>query len=613
MKKNLFLLLLAVLLSTFCSMTAQQIVRQKKVDGGGTGPYYAAPTTDAGLSEYVIYRPINMQEAAQAEGRLPILIFANGGCSNTSITHERVLTEIASHGYVIIAVGPMQDDLSDREITQTDGDAILAAMQWIIDKSVEEHNDFCGTVDIAKIGVAGQSCGGAQILSVASNPWIKTYLMFNSGMGDMEMCGASTESLSKVHAPILYIVGDSIDVAYANAMIDYERYADHQPVALANLINGGHMGTFDSPNGGSFAQMALSWLDWQLKGKVQNADIFLRRRLFGFPGWTMQSRGFQEIGSTYPDVHDPVMARGEDGRYYIFATGGGIGVMSSADMKVWRQEPTAFDELLDWAKAEVPGYMGCWAPDISYHNGLWHLYYSCSTFGRNGSAIGLATNKTLDPKSPDFKWEDQGKVIVSRRGQDNWNAIDPNLIVTPKGQPYLVYGSFWDGIQLVRLDKKDFQTPVTKPHTIARRLDHRIDRNKIPFTVENGRDTIEAGENAIEGPFIIRRGQYYYLFVSFDYCCRGENSTYRTVYGRSKNVEGPYIDRQGRKMEFGGGVALVGPSERFFGMGHNGIYEGENDEWYFLCHGYDSYHGAHAKLQLFPMHFDEDGWIVLDK
>ena len=131
-----------------------------------------------------------------------------------------------------------------------------------------------------------------------------------------------------------------------------------------------------------------------------------------------------------PNAHDPVMAKGEDGRFYCFMTGMNVGVMSSADMKEWKMEPSALKETPAWAMDTVPGYKGhTWAPDISYHNGQWYLYYSCSTFGKNGSAIGLATNKTLDPNSPDFCWEDKGMVIASHRKQDNWNAIDPNVIV----------------------------------------------------------------------------------------------------------------------------------------------------------------------------------------
>ena len=161
----------------------------------------------------------------------------------------------------------------------------------------------------------------------------------------------------------------------------------------------------------------------------------------------------------HPDVHDPVMARGEDGRYYIFATGMGVSVISSADLKEWKQEAAVLREAPQWAVQEVKGYRGhTWAPDISYHRGLWHLYYSCSTFGKNGSAIGLAVNNTLDTSSPDFGWKDCGMVIASHRHRDNWNAIDPNLIVDHKGCPWLTFGSFCKKQRLFPLMNSNHQT-----------------------------------------------------------------------------------------------------------------------------------------------------------
>lgn len=351
---------------------------------------------------------------------------------------------------------------------------------------------------------------------------------------------------------------------------------------------------------------------------------------------------FGRFDALYPNVHDPVMARGEDGRYYVFSTGIGIGVISSDDLKEWRREPSVFSVNfmpreeensdrqrrrpmeIDWEKSTLPhwgvdtirGYRGhIWAPDISHHNGQWYLYYSCSTFGKNGSAIGLATNKTLDPASPDYKWEDKGAVIVSHKHQDNWNAIDPNLILDEKGNPYLTFGSFWDGIQLVRLSKDDFKTPVGNPKTISRRIGRKLtlaELDKVEnFTIE-GNDTIEAGDNAVEAPFIIRRGKYFYLFVSFDYCCRGERSTYKTVYGRSKNVYGPYIDKEGRRMDKGGGTFLYGPNETNFGIGHCSVYEFDG-QWYFLAHAYDKNANGAAKIFLRPIHFDDEGWIVCDE
>ncbi len=317
-----------------------------------------------------------------------------------------------------------------------------------------------------------------------------------------------------------------------------------------------------------------------------------------------------------PNAHDPVMAKGEDGRYYVFMTGMNVGVMSSADLKTWRQEPSALSATPAWAKEEVKGYNGhTWAPDISYHNGLWHLYYSCSTFGKNGSAIGLAVNKTLDPKSPDFKWEDKGMVIASHRKVDNWNAIDPNLIVDKKGQPWLTYGSFWDGIQLVKLSKKDFKTPVTKPVTVARRVSRKVSHAEMLDTTRfetEGGNVIEAGENAIEAPFIFYHNGYYYMFVSFDYCCRGQASTYKTVYGRSKKVEGPYLDKSGKPMAFGGGTRLYGPDVQYFGVGHCSAYEFDN-KCYFVSHAYEKDKNGAAKLFIRPLNFDNEGWIISEE
>lgn len=325
-----------------------------------------------------------------------------------------------------------------------------------------------------------------------------------------------------------------------------------------------------------------------------------------------QGHGY-EFDSSHPDVHDPVMAQGEDGRYYIFSTGFGVGVMSSADLKEWRREHPVFSKPPQWAIDNVWRYRGhTWAPDISFHNGLWHLYYSCSSFGKNSSAIGLAVNKTLDPQSPDFEWQDRGMVIASHRHKDNYNAIDPNIIIDHKGTPWLTFGSFWDGIQLVKLSKKDFQTVKSKPVTIARRVGRRLTLAEIDdvtkFTIEGG-DTIEAGENAIEAPFIYYRNGWYYLFVSTDYCCRGENSTYKTVYGRARKIEGPYTDKAGNLMNKGGGTYLFGPDEDFFGVGHCSVYDVDG-QILFFSHAYEKANNGHAKLFIRKLEFDEEGWIV---
>ncbi len=338
-----------------------------------------------------------------------------------------------------------------------------------------------------------------------------------------------------------------------------------------------------------------------------------------------------EFNASYPDVHDPVLAQGEDGRYYIFSTGMGVGVMSSADLKTWRQEPGVFfakfpghevnplpaqhPDIPKWATDSVAKFRGhMWAPDVCKKNGRWYMYYSCSSFGVNGSAIGVATTKTLDPTSKDYGWTDLGPVVVSHRNVDNWNAIDPNYI-----DGHLFWGSFWDGIQIAPV-AKDMTTLKSAPVTIARRLapgeKATVTSDDDDMKGENGEKiVVEAGENAIEAPFCIKHDGWYYLFVSWDYCCRGERSTYKTVYGRSRNVTGPYLDMNGKDMRMGGGTLLVGPDSRFYGVGHNSAYEVKmpdgKKQWYFLSHAYDTEVDGRAKIFLREMSFDKDGWISL--
>lgn len=156
------------------------------------------------------------------------------------------------------------------------------------------------------------------------------------------------------------------------------------------------------------------------------------------------------INDSLISVHDPVIIR-QDGTYYIFATGNGISVYTSANMKNLKREKSVFSKPPQWALDAVPGLRGhVWAPDISFHNGLYYLYYSMSAFGKNTSAIGVATNKTLNQGSADFKWIDHGRIVQSVPGRDMWNAIDPNLVLDDNKTPWLVFGSFWNGMKLVK-------------------------------------------------------------------------------------------------------------------------------------------------------------------
>lgn len=295
-------------------------------------------------------------------------------------------------------------------------------------------------------------------------------------------------------------------------------------------------------------------------------------------------------------THDPVMIKEKD-TYYLFATGQGISVMSSRDMKNWKFEPSVFSEAPQWAVELIDGYNGhTWAPDVIYHGGQYHLFYSCSAFGKNTSAIGHATTPTLDRKDPRFKWTDHGMVIQSVPNRDSWNAIDPNIIIDEKGTPWMTFGSFWDGIKLVRLT--DDLNAVAEPQEW-----YSISRRQRSVSVKSE----DAGDGAVEAPFIMKHGEYYYLFVSFDYCCRGLKSDYKVAVGRSKDVRGPYLDRDGKSMEVGGGSIMVKGNKDWAGIGHCAAYE-FGGKSYFIAHAYSTKEDGTPKLIIREIKWTSDGW-----
>ena len=298
-------------------------------------------------------------------------------------------------------------------------------------------------------------------------------------------------------------------------------------------------------------------------------------------------------------VHDPVMIR-EGDTYYVFSTGGGrrsgiIPIRRSKDMYEWEQCGAVFKELPKWCFEEIPGTRGAWAPDISYFNGKYHLYYSVSTFGKNNSAIGLVTNKTLDPDSPDYKWEDQGMVVRSTQGEDDWNAIDANLVIEDDEKMWLCWGSFWSGIKMKRIDPATGKLS-SKDTTLY----------SLSARPREGEHQTPPIEGAVEAPFIVKHGKYWYLFVSFDFCCRGANSTYNIVVGRSKDITGPYVDRDGRPMMKGGGTQVIkATGENWKGPGHNGIYMEPGTD-FLVFHAYDGETGR-SELKISTMTWP-GGW-----
>jgi hypothetical protein len=147
----------------------------------------------------------------------------------------------------------------------------------------------------------------------------------------------------------------------------------------------------------------------------------------------------------------PVIIKQGD-TWYIFATGIGITRKRSEDGTHWERMAPVFSPQPEWNRQMIPFNDGnLWAPDIIHYQGKYYLYYSVSSFGSNTSAIGLATNVTLDPTDPDYAWVDEG-VVIHSTDTDNYNTIDPNVAQDRDGNLWLSFGSFWSGIKLIRLD-----------------------------------------------------------------------------------------------------------------------------------------------------------------
>ncbi len=300
------------------------------------------------------------------------------------------------------------------------------------------------------------------------------------------------------------------------------------------------------------------------------------------------------------DIHDPAMAT-DGGTYYLYSTGPGIPYYSSKDRVHWIEGGRVFATEPVWGRSVTARFNGhIWAPDVSYAGGKYYLYYAVSGFGKNDSAIGVTVNQTLDPASPNYKWDDKGIVLRSVAGRDDWNAIDPNVIADDKGTPWMVFGSFWSGIKLVKLNAgrvslaapEEWHTLAARPHTPAP-------------------DVKAAGEGAIEGPFLFKRADYYYLFVSTDFCCRGKASTYRIAVGRAKDITGPYLDKDGRDMAMGGGTPLVSENPKWAGWGGQGVYSfGGKD--YVVMHAYEAADNNFHRLKILPITWAAAGWPSVD-
>jgi arabinan endo-1,5-alpha-L-arabinosidase len=287
-------------------------------------------------------------------------------------------------------------------------------------------------------------------------------------------------------------------------------------------------------------------------------------------------------------THDPSTTYYENGKYYNFSTGNGIQVMSSPDLKTWKLEAPIFekDSFPKWILTHVPNFKGhFWAPDLVKMNGYYYLYYSCSTFGAAVSAIGILRNKTLDATKSLFKWEDLGLFVKSEKRED-FNAIDPGLNRDTDEKVYLTYGSFHGGIGLCEID------------SVSGKSKSEIKK-------------IAGGRGADwEAPYIIKNDGEYFLFANNGTCCKGLNSTYYIVVGKSKDIFGPYLDKEGRDLNAGGASIVKRSEGNTLGPGHVGYVFGAK-KGLVSTHFYDAADKGISKITFWNLKFKR-GWPVLN-
>ncbi|MFG3270848.1 arabinan endo-1,5-alpha-L-arabinosidase [Streptomyces luteogriseus] len=282
-------------------------------------------------------------------------------------------------------------------------------------------------------------------------------------------------------------------------------------------------------------------------------------------------------------THDPSMIRTSSGQYLLYATGGGIANKTSSDRTAFRNGSDAFAGRPGWWRnySSVPE---AWAPDISYQGGRYLMYYSVSKFGSNTSAIGLASSSTGRPGS----WTDQGTVYTSSSSSD-FNAIDPNLFVNDDGKWWLSFGSWWTGIKMIQINPstgKQLSSHTTR-YSLASR---------------------PTGTKAVEAPFIVKRGGYYYLFASYDTCCAGTGSTYKVKVGRASSVTGPYRDKNGVDLMNNGGTPVLESHGAVIGPGGQSIMK-DADGDLIVYHYYDGNDNGTPKLGINLLNWSS-GWPI---
>jgi arabinan endo-1,5-alpha-L-arabinosidase len=309
----------------------------------------------------------------------------------------------------------------------------------------------------------------------------------------------------------------------------------------------------------------------------------------------------QKMGDRGVGIHDPSTIVKCKDEYWVFYTGRGVPSYHSRDLVKWQRGPEVITTAPEWLGKVVPpgtgrggprgGMPSFWAPDVIRLGDRYLVYFSYSTFGKNTSAIALATNPTLDPCDPQYKWTEQG-IVIQSDPNDNFNSIDPAVTTDAEGNLWMAFGSFWSGIKLVQLDPRTGKrlSPDSPIHSLARH---------------------GAADDPIEAACVYPHNGLYYLFVNWDRCCQGANSTYNIRVGRSIRITGPYLDKQDKDMLSGGGTLVAGgDGVVFVGPGHAGIIK-VGDKYWMGMHYYDGSQRGISKFAIRPLTWTRDGWPIV--
>ncbi|KAF2664636.1 alpha/beta-hydrolase [Microthyrium microscopicum] len=264
----------------------------QKDTSGGSGPYKAHYTTDPGLPDHTIYAP----KEAPKDVSMPLIVWGEGACAAQGTAFVNLLTELASHGYVVLANGapgtPGSAFPSDRSKT-TSPEQLTQSMDWVT--SGKDAGKY-GTIDKTKVAAAGQSCGGAQAMRVSGDPRIKLTAMFNSGgMGKLGGGKGPAFAAKDLKHPIIYLLGGTGDLAYAGGSAEYKSLPATVPSILFSMDGAGHGGTYGEIHAGKFGKAAVAAFDYILKGDAKAKSSLFPGEGFKADGWDYEFKNWDNF------------------------------------------------------------------------------------------------------------------------------------------------------------------------------------------------------------------------------------------------------------------------------------------------------------------------------